>query len=498
MQDFPISIYGKRLQEDQEFIGKVDEDYYGLLKRHIRLKQAHDLDTNLKHLLYNSGWIIVPSAVKDIKEYLNTISVHTDTGPIGIVYNKLVNSRIPVLILDKIIRAQLKDPQYFTTVYKRLINKNGIFDLREFLCKQITLYFYEDLTKDINLFIDATWNIKFSLGGNNIGSGEVCLTLLTGAMKANVGDLKLPDNSREIEIKGCNGKVGSQYFAEHAPKRLSSILDMDCGEFQRIIMYDIDKKTESDEKDKVWAMYRQKRSNIRDRIKLVAYRITNEIYQRETNGKPIKIATQRALDNLRIIKRFVWNIGGNEVPITGTGTGINISELKMLKRLYEKTQQLKQTNFQTYKVSKDKRFTFPQAVKGFFLSDCIKLTTKQLLDGFFECRNHKLSAHQQEQLLDGIYQFFFYHTVDELRHRDTLERLMITIHTLCYWLDNKFTDIHFINDKTKSSLIIHLPDNNISIANAFEIIYTQVSFELRTNLSLGGQSPVGVEIYLEY
>jgi len=498
MQDFPISIYGKRSQEEQEFIGKVDEDYYGLLKRHIRLKQAHDFDTNLKHLLYNSGWVYVPSSIKDPKEYLKTISVHTDTGPIGTVYSKLVNSRIPVPTLDKIIRAQLENPEYFTIVYKRLINKIGIFDLRDFLCEQITPYFYENLTNDVNLFIDATWNIKFTLAGNNIGSGEVCLTLLTGAIKADVGDLKLPDNSREVEIKGCNGKVGSQYYAEHAPKRLSNILDMECDEFQRKVMYEIDRKTEVEQKDKLWMLYRQKRCNIRDRIKLAAYKITHEISERETSGKSIKISTQRALDNLRVIKRFVWNIGKEDVPETGTGTGITIGELKSLKSMYDKIQQLKQTEFQTYKVPKDKKFTFPQAVKGFFLVDYIRLTPKQLIDGFFECRNHKLSTYHQEQLLDAIYQFFFYHTIDELRQRESLGRLMITIHTLCYWLDNKFTDIHFINDKTKSSLIIHLPDNNISLANAFEIIYTQVSFELKTNLSLGGQSPVGVEIYLEY
>ena len=111
IRQLPVSIFGKRSQQDLEFVGTVSEKYYSLLKRYVRVEQDETLDTDLKLLLASKGWLAISPKITDIPKYLEQINISTDVGPCGLVYNALIGSRVPVPFLSSLFRAQRESPE---------------------------------------------------------------------------------------------------------------------------------------------------------------------------------------------------------------------------------------------------------------------------------------------------------------------------------------------------------------------------------------------------
>jgi len=491
------SIYYKHLDANDpryRFIGNVDRDYHNLLTRQIRLQQSDNFNFHLKSILYQGGWITIPAVISNIPDYLEGLSLYCDSDPINIIYSKIVNSRVPSNILNDIIQARRFKQKEFIDLYIHLISHNGIFDLSEVLGKGISTIIGRDVSEYVTRLVDVLWNIKFTLAGNNIGCGEVCLTILTGAMKADVGDLKLPDNSREVEMKCTKGKLGSKYYADYAPTRLSKVLGIDYNEFQRRSIFAIERTRNTDTLLKLQQEMRDRRDLIRSKLKIAECKLLNDIFERDSKNKQPTKAQSKARQAIIESKRFVHDVGVYEVPVNCSGTGTSKQQLQGLKNIYNQINQREQFSYDTFKCPRDRKFIFAQAVKDFFLSN--RLSAVQCIDGVFECRNNKLTSHEQYELKNSIYNFFFSRPLTLLKDKETLGRIMITLHTICYWMEHKFTEIHIINDKTKSCLFIHLPSSDFSLENVFEFIYNQIPVELKTTLGIGGQSPTGVEIYL--
>lgn len=485
-----IPIYCKEGKE-LEYIGAVRKSFLGLLKRQIRFNQDFSLCDNLKYLLFDRGWVPLPPNYTDIKNCLDTINLNTDIGPAGLAYNSLLGTQVPVLFLSDLLAAQVNNEKIFENLFDKMLEQKNIFNIKEFLSVELKNILGYECTDHVNRLIDSIWNVRFSDGGNSVGKGEFCLTFMTGARKALTGDLINADSSRELEIKCTGGKVGAQSYAEGAQKRLANILNMDCDQFlSHISKLRISRKIES-KREQLLQEIEEKRKQLIDKLHSTENSLNNEFRDRISAGRKILPWQLSAKDNIKKIADF---IDGKLVEnINFKNTGIRSSELNMLKKLTEEVNNLTSTNYK----GKDIVLTYQQAVKGFFIDSFDMLETPQIIEGFFECRNAKLNNHQQNQLLLAIYEFFFTHPIQELNKLKSLSRLILTLHITCYWLTHKFTDIQFVNDKSKSSFILNMPSKALSLAESFEFIYNRIPPQLKTNLSLGGQNPSGVETYLE-
>jgi hypothetical protein len=489
-------VFGRNTKlNHNEFIGTVDASYYSLLKRFIRVEQHNTLESDLKLLLFNHGWLSIPTSVKDKADHLDKLDLNVDTSTAGDIHRSIVNSRISVEFLSELFKAQLSQPAVFETIYLNMIQRTDIFDIKWFLSESISLLLKKDCTTEVNKFINSLWYTKSSVGGNNIGNGEICLTLLTGAVKANIGDLKLPDGSRDVEMKCTSGKLGTEYYAENTPNRLARLLNLSKDQFYINFLQTRERSYNYDQYLKLWKELRTRRELIKLKVREAEYRIYSEIAELQKNNEKVSKLLIDAKYNLKQFKYFLRDIGPNILPETGKGTGISLMEIRGLKNLYQKAKIIK-NNFTNIEEYKNKKFRFDQSIREYFLNKQYNLDSQELIDGFIECRNYTLSGEQLIDLHDTIYKFFTTHPVSSLCNEKNLMKFIISLHSICYWYKKKFTDIQFINDKTKSSFILHFPDVS-NIKDVFEKIYYQLPEQLETNFSLGGQNPCGVEVTLE-
>ena len=481
-----IHIFSKD-QTQSTFIGAIDNRSYAHIKRFTRIAQHHDLEINFKKILYNRGWITLPT-----DKTIEDIDLNIDNSPAGDIHRLILNSHIPVPFLADLFRAQCEQFSKFDKLYKNLLNQQGIFNIRDYLKQSISALLGKDYQSEVSQFIDATWDIRTIVNGTNIGRGEVCLTLLTGAIKADVGDLKVFDNTRKVEMKGSGGKAGSELFADNTAQRLAPILSMSTTQFQRWFIEQRERLFLFEQKTKLSIELRERKQIIQKKLSEAELQLNGEIAIRDNKKIPNSII--RALTNIQSTKQFIQI--PNDNVISCIGTKVSSSELRVIKNI---TKELELLNKKKLVIDPhmDRKFRFNQAIHGFFLNRYFKPDAHQLMCGFYECRNHSLSNTQLSDLTDTIYKFFTINPVEDLRTYNGLGKLMMTLHILCYWLNNDFTDLHFTNDETKSSLILHLPRDNNSIDFMFNSIYNQIPEALTTNLQLGGQNPCGVEIRLE-
>jgi hypothetical protein len=468
--------------------------------RSIDIQQYDNYEYFLKRLLHDRGWISIDSPTTSIEEYLESISLHNDISLAGIVYNRLLNSNIPAHTLNNIITAQFKEPERFIGMYKEMLDQRGIFDISKYLSDGISHILGYSANVHIRRFIDSTWNIKYAMGGNAVGSGEVCISLLTGSIKSDIGDLKTPDNTREVELKCSKGKVGSKYYADSAANRLAGILHLSLEGFQKQTLYNIEQERNEARLRTVSAKLDSKIMDVYSRLNSSALKVSRDINDRVANNKKITTKLTRSDNNIKTFFDFVHCISGDilhPVPETGEGTGVSIAVLRSLSTMFEDKKRYEDIKHAClYNICVDTKFSFNRAVRSFFLTPR-RLTDEDKIIGFLYCRNHELAQDEVNDIYKGLVKFFDKYSIEILHVKSVLDRLIITLHIMCYWIDHRFTHLHICNDITKSSMVFNFPDNDFSLDLLFEYIYIQVPLELKTTLSIGGQSPTGVEVYLE-
>jgi hypothetical protein len=496
MKDYAIFAKDadKTVQSELEFIGIARQERLNLIKRELRIDCHSDFEKHLKYLLYVSGWIYVPKE-EDALTHIDSIDLLHDTEIPGTVYKQLIHTRIPANFLSDVLTAQQQNPKRFEQVFTDLINTDGVVNMKTFVGEQISTILERDVVREVGLFMDAIWITEFKVGGKCIGNGELALTLLTGAVKSTVGDLKLPDGSRDIELKADLGRPGSEHFAENGlGRRLADIINVPHKQFTRYTLYDVQRKRTLISYEQLSAEELIYRNNIRLKLKQAELTLRAEVLRRRQADKQILKSTERSLENLIQVKRFVWNVGKKLVPTNCIGTGVSKNECRRLKNIYNKKKELLKLNIDNYKIRDE--MTFFRAVEGFFLNSRFNPSVLELVDGYIAIRNHELTSDHLIVLREGLLELFCNNPVSELTERATLERWIATMHIYCYWYDHQFTDLMIIRNESKNLQMIHCPiDNSYSVASIFELIYNQLS-NIEIACHLGGQGGTGVQMTL--
>lgn len=486
---YGVDAQGNLIASASDVSTKVLKDTF----RELAVLTDDDITMSLKYLMHMKGWLPVPKKA-ELFPFLKSINLKRATGPVSTVYKALYISGVSANFISELLTSQLQEAEKWNDLYRLMISVKGDFSIDSFLSGQISVILGRDVEEEVCAILDALWDQTIAVGNTAVGKGEICLTFLTGAMKASAGDLQLPDGSRLVEMKSNGGIIGSDVFAGDVGYRLDDILDITGEEFRKYVhSRDSRFRTHSE-----YAILHEQQFEMREEVKSIlkdgAMMANYEILVRESKGKKPRIKHLRALENVKICKRFVNNIGKHDVPASCTGTGLNKNYLVGLKNRYNKMKDL-QLNYNE-DVDFDKSLSFQSFIRGFFLDTGFDLTTQQLIDGFVECRNSEYTLEKQVELKEAVTAFFETHPVRDLREHRKLERYIVTLHLIGYWLKTGFTDIQLTIDESRCTVVASMPPENSSLAFAFAFIYDQVE-SIRTRFDLGGHIPTSVRIYME-
>lgn len=465
---------------DKLLIGLCDDDFFNYFKAVLGI----------------TGWIRVPASQENYLENLELIDLLPHQRQI---YDLLIQSHIDFNFIKKFFKVRLDKWEEFEDIYSSMLCQDCI-NLLDYIPQKLTKIIDDpNLVRETQKLINTLWDVKPAIGGTNIGKGEVCLTIICGGQKSEIGDLKLPLSECQIELKGTNGRLGisGEHFVDYTPNRLANLVNLSKTEFRGKIYLKMELTKLSDYEQKAHEEYSEKRISVVRSVRKQLYQIQEREAKRYKLGKKLLKKDRTALDNIRAVNRFLKNVGVEPLPKECTGTGISIATLRKVKSLYDTWHQYKSRDLSLIIVPERKKFTFDQAVKGYFLDSTFNSDCFKLVDGFFECRNVEGKREYQEDLKNSLYQFFQHYPVQFLREKQTLERLMITLHAYCYWLHSDFTHLQIVNDETKSCCILKFPNEKQPSVQAFEHLFLQVPDKLRTSFSVGQQSPTGIEIKLE-
>lgn len=490
-----LAEYNQDGQQIIDEIGFTTLTRYKDLRREIVAYICDDFHKEFKLWAILAGWIIPPKT-KTIEEYVGYLDIQQYSGFMRSVYQDIVNSGIDPVFLSKLFKARRIQSLEFERIYLNLLSRD-FANIEAFIPQKITDILGFDCRNEIVTLINATWGNTYGAGSVNIGKGEVCLTIITGAVKSKQGgDLCLPQYSQFIEVKGAGGRLGpstSNGFLTRTAARLANITNQTSQQ----LIFDIHKlialQNKHEEVNQYREEYREYREILHGKRRKAKIQLDKAILQREILDKnltkPILIQKQ----SYQLLSAFLQNVGETSVPDKLAGCGVSVRELGKLKELYNKWKIAQKYDISSYEFSSED-VSFSHLVKGYFILLENKLSSLQKISGFFSCRNIEGDSEYQEYLKHLIEDLFSKIPVQFLSNQQQLSKLFITLHSSCYWMESRFTHLQCFNDRTRDTCIINFPKRTGTLLTD---VYSKIPDNLSTRFAIGeGLNPVGVKVYV--
>lgn len=489
MEDF-VSILGI-YNNNTEHIGTVSKTFYErVLKRLVKVEQSQVTGYKLKCVLFEKGWLAVPPG-EDPVQYLHQLDIYSGDTTVKAVYDAIFNSEASIEFLKQLLDKHIDDEMGLARIYTGLIDQVDVVHIESYIGESISNLFNSNCEKDAIRLLRSLWGVTPSRNGVAVGKGEIALSLLAGAKKANDGDLALPDDSRLVELKGPDGKLGSKPFAATIHRRLAELLEV-----EPLILYEKYYEYE-------WRLSREdKIADVMDHIKvrreLLKTRATRRQAELEVKDKLNK-KDIAALGNLSQVKKFLKDVGNESVPSSTSGTTINTLTLRSLKSKYGVLQELRDATYTCTATDDDQNLSFNKLAKLLFIhilqhpEDVLHGKIKNNLYKIIcEFRNYDLQ-YDISNLEQAIKQTVIQNNI-KVYDKQQLSRLIMLMHMMLYWRECQFTDIQFLTNNTLLSLTIQMNFENTDMSNILDALWQNVSQALTTTLQVARMSPTGVEV----
>ena len=260
----------------------------------------------------------------------------------------------------------------------------------------------------INVF-NRLYEINPPIAGTAIGKGEIAISFISDAVKGTKGDLSF-SSIGEVEVKGSSGRMGGDGFAnEQSVDKINHTL-----QFVGSSLSDVD--------------VRKIKNNLLSNL--------NSLMQ--TVDRP---------DHLQVLKDLSSKIN-QDSTVQDIENHITNARVKGLMGLLLPLHN-KMTNL-VAAANRTKAFSLTEAVRLFFES-VDDLPYDKFVDGVVSLRNY-YALDKINNITLAIRKLVPESTYKEFKEESKYEPLVAALHLACYYLEEKFTNIIFINDVTKNAI----------------------------------------------
>lgn len=538
------SIYGGEEGGDggePELLGIIDNEEYRLLKREIKAKQAGGVYEKIHMLLALAGWTESPKkdregtdipwspetakTAKKFKEY--NLQLYSP------VWDSLRSSHIDLESLELLINIKQHNPERLAVIDENLKSPE-VFDISKIVVNNLAKLLRGEERNNIQDLFNALYEINLTMGQVGVGKGEVCLTLLTNAVKGKIGDLNI-SNVGEVEVKGSGGRPGSDKHAVGKHREL----------YRKLLsrQYDVEQIRKASGIPELKKKYESSQETFQKAIETLrtninAHQNKDELYKSleaisgiiNTNIIEPKTLLNANIDEVEPqVEDFMENnnISGTIHPFTSLSRKIKgtadlqngirglvrnrieldkgINELRLTKGPAAAGDVADVPSFKASQIP-----SWDVVVQNFFTND-YRLELNEIVEGFLQIRNHELPPELQERLKAELTEFLNPETpgsrenrIDKLKETNQkfLNDMITTLHIYCYFSDtipngnlkHAFNYLLLINDISKNAYSIN-PGNRNQLYNH---IYNQVA---AVNTKIGksmGDRGVGVQVTLNH